>query len=278
MADRVDSAEALAIAREAAADAVGLLRARLEDPEARAPERKQARDFVTEADAAAEDAIVSRLARAFPGHAIVAEESGGLERTSPWRWVIDPLDGTTNFVHGFPVFAVSIALFEGDTPVLGLVVDVVRGEWFSGCAGEGAWVDDGDSRTSRPIRVSNAVEPEHRLVATGFPFRRPERMDLYLRAFRDVFARVGDLRRAGAAALDLAWTAAGRVEGFWEIGLSPWDIAAGEVLVLEAGGRVTDWSGGLDHRQTGWIVAAGPTVHAILVEALAPYAEEAGLG
>lgn len=278
MADRADSAEALAVAREAAAGAVGILRARLAEADAGGAERKQARDFVTVADQAAEAAIVGRLERAFPDHAILAEESGGRAGSGPWRWLIDPLDGTTNFVHAFPVFAVSIALYAADAPVLGVVVDVVRGEWFTARTGEGARVDDGDPSAGRAIRVSTIDDPERRLVATGFPFRRPERTDLYLRAFRDVFARVGDMRRAGAAALDLAWTAAGRVEGFWEIGLSPWDIAAGEVLVLEAGGRVTDWKGGAGHRTTGWIAAGSPAVHPVLVEALAPYAEEADRG
>lgn len=278
MADPIETAEALAVAREAAADAVTILRTRLAGADAQGAERKRARDFVTIADEAAEAAIVERLGRAFPEHSIVAEESGGRASASPWRWLIDPLDGTTNFVHAFPVFAVSIGLFEGDTPVLGLVVDVVRGEWFTARAGEGTHVDDGDPEAGRPIRVSSTDDPERRLVATGFPFRRPERIDLYLRAFRDVFSRVGDMRRAGAAALDLAWTAAGRVDGFWEMGLSPWDIAGGEVLVLEAGGRVTDWSGGMDHRRNGWIVAGGPAAHAILVEALAAYAEEEAHG
>ncbi|MGH7549553.1 MAG: inositol monophosphatase family protein [Gemmatimonadota bacterium] len=278
MADRIESAEALAVAREAAADAVTILRARLANADAGGAERKQARDFVTIADEAAEAAIVERLGRAFPDHAIVAEESGGRAGRSPWRWLIDPLDGTTNFVHAFPVFAVSIALFEDETPVLGLVVDVVRGEWFTARAGAGAQVDDGDPGAGHAIRVSTTGDPERRLVATGFPFRWPDLTDLYLSAFRDVFGRVGDMRRAGAAALDLAWTAAGRVDGFWEIGLSPWDIAAGEVLVLEAGGRVTDWIGGSDHRRTGWVAVGSPAVHAMLVETLTPYFEEATRG
>ncbi len=275
MADRFESAEALAVAREAAADAVRVLRARLADADAGGAERKQARDFVTIADEAAEAVIVERLERAFPDHAIVAEESGGRDRASPWRWLVDPLDGTTNFVHAFPVFAVSIALFRGETPVLGLVVDVVRGEWFTARTGQGAWVDEGDPRDGRRIQVSSVDDPERRLVATGFPFRWPELTDLYLGAFRDVFEQVGDMRRAGAAALDLAWTAAGRLDGFWEIGLSPWDLAGGEVLIREAGGEITDWTGGGDHRRTGWVAAGSPAVHAMLVETLAPYVEEA---
>jgi myo-inositol-1(or 4)-monophosphatase len=275
VADPREAAEALAVAREAAAGAVAVLRARLDDADAGGAERKQARDFVTIADEAAEAVIVERIERAFPGHAIVAEESGGRDRASPWRWLVDPLDGTTNFVHGFPVFAVSIALFRDETPVLGIVVDVVRGEWFTARAGEGAWVDDGDPRAGRRIRVSTVEDPERRLVATGFPFRWPELTDLYLGAFRDVFGQVGDMRRAGSAALDLAWTAAGRLDGFWEIGLSPWDLAGGEVLIREAGGEITDWTGGGDHRRTGWVAAGSPAVHAMLVETLAPYVEEA---
>jgi myo-inositol-1(or 4)-monophosphatase len=170
---------------------------------------------------------------------------------------------------------VSIALFRDETPVLGLVVDVVRGEWFTARTGEGAWVDDGDPDAGqRRLHVSTIDDPERRLVATGFPFRWPELTDLYLGAFRDVFEQVGDMRRAGAAALDLAWTAAGRLDGFWEIGLSPWDLAGGEVLILEAGGEITDWTGGRDHRRTGWVAAGSPAVHAMLVETLAPYVEE----
>lgn len=275
MADRTETDEALAVAREAAADAVTVLRARLADADAAGAARKQARDFVTIADEAAEAVIVARLERAYPDHAIVAEESGGRDRASPWRWLVDPLDGTTNFVHAFPVFAVSIALFRDETPVLGLVVDVVRGEWFTARTGEGAWVDDGDPDAGqRRMHVSTIDDPERRLVATGFPFRWPELTDLYLGAFRDVFEQVGDMRRAGAAALDLAWTAAGRLDGFWEIGLSPWDLAGGEVLILEAGGEITDWTGGRDHRRTGWVAAGSPAVHAMLVETLAPYVEE----
>ena len=236
--------------------------------------QKQINDFVTEVDHASEKAIIETLLTAYPGHGIMAEESGGRDRSSPWRWLVDPLDGTTNFVHAFPVFAVSIALFRNETPVLGLVVDVVRNEWFTARTGEGAWVDDGDPRARRRIHVSSVDDPERRLVATGFPFRWPELTDLYLGAFRDVFEQVGDMRRAGAAALDLAWTAAGRLDGFWEIGLSPWDLAGGEVLIREAGGEITDWTGGGDHRRTGWVAAGSPAVHAMLVETLAPYVEE----
>ncbi|CAN5351398.1 inositol monophosphatase family protein [soil metagenome] len=279
-ADGVETADALAVAREAAADAVQVIlaaRGRRREITAKRP-----RDFVTDADRAAEERIVERLIRAFPGHAIVAEESaeesvnGGKRKRSAggnrYRWIIDPLDGTTNFVHGFPAYAVSIALYEGDAPRAALVVDPLRGEWFAARAGEGARLDGGDPADGRDLAVTDPVDPNQRLVATGFPFRHPEQIERYLAAFRALFERVGDMRRAGSAALDLAYVAAGRVDGFWELGLNLWDIAAGELLVLEAGGRVSDWVGGAAHRQTGWVAAGGPNVHAMLVETLTEHA------
>jgi myo-inositol-1(or 4)-monophosphatase len=170
------------------------------------------------------------------------------------------------------MFAVSIALYEGETPLVGLVVDPVRGEWFSARAGAGTWLDPGDPAEARRLTVADAAEAdEGPLLATGFPFRRPEDTDRYLGAFRELFLRSSDMRRAGSAALDLAYVAAGRVDGFWEIGLSPWDIAAGELLVLEAGGRVSDWEGGTGHRETGWIAAGGAETHRFLTSVLADH-------
>lgn len=268
-ADPVASADALAVAREAAGAAVEVLLAARE--RRREVLAKHPRDFVTDADRAAEERILERIARAFPDHAIVAEESGETDGTGAWRWIVDPLDGTTNFVHGFPAFAVSIALFEGDRPRVGVVVDPLRGEWFTAKAGEGARLDWGDPAAARTLTVTDPAEPGRRLIATGFPFRHPSEIDRYLAAFRALFPEVGDMRRAGSAALDLAYVAAGRVDGFWELGLNVWDLAAGELLVLEAGGRVSDWGGGATHRQTGWLAAGGPTVHALLVRTLAEY-------
>lgn len=284
-ADAVETAEALAVAREAAAGAVEVLRQALAGAGG-SVSAKRPRDFVTDADRAAEARIVGRLTRAFPGHAIVAEESaeaaaggpggspdaGGARDRRPFRWIIDPLDGTTNFMHGFPAFAVSIAFYEGDTPLAGLVVDPMRNEWFTARAGKGAWLDGGDPTQGKRIAVAKEAVAGRRLVATGFPFRCPEELDRYLAAFRAVFGQVGDMRRAGSAALDLAYIAAGRVDGFWELGLSAWDMAAGELLVIEAGGLVSDWTGGTAHRDTGWIAAGSPSVHAMLVETLSEYA------
>ncbi|HUF89147.1 MAG TPA: inositol monophosphatase family protein [Gemmatimonadota bacterium] len=268
MADASDAEEALAVAREAAGEAVDVLLAAWATTGRAEATRKRPRDLVTEADRESERRIVERLSRAFPEHAIVAEESGGRSGTSGLRWIVDPLDGTANYVHGFPMFAVSIALYEGETPLAGLVVDPVRGEWFSARAGAGAWLDRGDPADARRLTVAEAAD-EGPLLATGFPFRRPAEIDRYLRAFRELFLRSSDMRRAGSAALDLAYVAAGRVDGFWETGLSPWDIAAGELLVLEAGGRVSDWKGGAGHRGTGWIAAGGPETHRFLLSVLA---------
>ncbi len=270
----LDLERALAVAREAAAAGVAELRESRRHSGARvAADEKAPRDLVTAADRAAEERIVERIRAAFPDHAVLAEESGERSggRGVP-EWVVDPLDGTANFVHGIPAWAVSVALLLDDEPVVGVVVDPVRNEWFTAVAGRGAWVGGEDSGAVVPMRVSGAGELSSAILATGFPFRRREETDRYLEAFGEVFGRVSDMRRAGSAALDLAYVAAGRLEGFWEIGLHRWDIAAGELLVTEAGGRVSDWRGGTDHRTTGWIAAGSPAAHDLLVEILSAYA------
>lgn len=270
MADDLDPDRALAVAREAAAEGVAaLIEARGRTGRAAAGE-KAPHDLVTDADREAERRIVACLLAAYPDHGVLAEEGGGAAGDGRWRWIVDPLDGTANYVHGFPAWAVSIALADRGEPAVGVVVDVVRGEWFTARAGRGARVDAGHG-PGEPLAVS-VVPPEHALLATGFPYRRPDVLPLYLDAFRALFERVSDMRRAGSAALDLAWTAAGRVEGFWETGLKIWDIAAGELLVREAGGRVSDWAGGAGHRETGWIAAGGPATHALLLEVLGEWA------
>lgn len=273
MLDAVETLDALAVAREAAADAVAILRDASGGRFRARAEAKQARDFVTETDHAAEAAIVERIQRAFPDHGILGEESGDRVGVVDAKWIVDPLDGTTNFMHGFPVYAVSIALVAGGEIQVGVVVDATRNEWFTARAGEGAWIDPGDAESARQLAVAPEPAPQRRLVATGFPFRQSHQIDRYLAAFRALFAHVGDMRRAGSAALDLAYVAAGRVDGFWEIGLSPWDIAAGELLVIEAGGAVSDWSGSDRHRKTGEILAGSRGVHAALLETLVEFAE-----
>jgi myo-inositol-1(or 4)-monophosphatase len=276
-AEGIDLERALDAAREAAAAGVEALRGAW-----RAVGRAEARakrgpgDLVTEADRAAEERIVERLRAAYPEHEVVGEESGRrTERSGSYRWIVDPLDGTANFVHRIPAWAVSIALLEDGAPIVGVVVDPLRDEWFAAVRGRGATLDSGDPSLAQGIRVAPTADLASAILATGFPFRRREELDRYLGAFADLFVRVSDMRRIGSAALDLAYVAAGRVEGFWEIGLSRWDIAAGELLVTEAGGRVSDWSGGLGHRRSGWIAAGNPAAHDLLLEVLGAYAVEA---
>ena len=273
VADPLDVAEALAVAREAAREAAEILLSSWPAIGRRDATRKHPRDLVTEADRRSEERILDRITRAFPDHGIVAEESGGRFRAGSLRWFVDPLDGTANYVHGFPMFAVSIALYDGPLPLAGVVLDPVRGEWFTARAGEGAWIDGGDPDAAHRLAVSEPGDPdEGPLLATGFPFKNLEATGRYLAAFQALFERSSDMRRAGSAALDLAYVAAGRVDGFWEMNLNPWDIAAGEILVQEAGGFVSDWSGGSGHRESGWIAAGGPETHRLLTSILSEYA------
>lgn len=224
-------------------------------------ETKAANDFVTRADLASERAVAELIQRRRPDHRILGEEEG-TERIGGAvpLWIVDPLDGTTNFIRGFPMYAVSVACTVEARPVASAVIDVARGELFSAHRGGGAFCGE------RPLRVSGRAGLAGGLIATGFPFRRRQRTDSFLAAFRAVFAQVADVRRAGSAALDLASVAAGRLDGFWEEGLGPWDIAAGALLVQEAGGVVTDFSGADDHLASGAVVAAGPGLHGPLRE------------
>jgi myo-inositol-1(or 4)-monophosphatase len=273
VAEPLDPVAALAVAREAAAAGVAALRAAWRETGRARAQKKAPRDLVTEADTRAEARILERIREAYPEHAIVAEESRGHGASDVgYRWIVDPLDGTTNFVHRIPAWTVSIALAEGRSPIVGVVVDPVRGEWFTAIAGRGATHDLGNPNESTPIEVSSSTEIAEAILATGFPFRHRREVERYIGAFEDLFHQVGDMRRIGSAALDLAYVAAGRMEGFWEIGLNPWDIAAGELLVLEAGGRVSDWRGGSEHRTTGWIAAGNRSTHDLLLEVLSHYA------
>jgi myo-inositol-1(or 4)-monophosphatase len=217
-------------------------------------------DFVTEVDRASEALIIEAIQSRFPDHHIMAEESAHGALGDGITWIIDPLDGTTNFIHGFPFVAVSIGVWQDGEPLLGLVLDPVRGELFSARRGNGATLN------GQPIRARNEIPLHEALVATGFPFRSKELIDPYLASFKGIFQKVSGLRRAGAAALDLAYVAAGRVDGFWEPGLAPWDVAAGSVLVLEAGGQVCDFWGKPDYLTNGHVIAGGPSVLPFLVE------------
>ncbi|MCL2590488.1 MAG: inositol monophosphatase [Betaproteobacteria bacterium] len=221
-------------------------------------ETKAPNDFVTEVDRAAEVAIIDILREAFPEHGILAEESGqtgaGDGRKAEYVWMVDPLDGTTNFIHGFPQYAVSIALTRKGVPEHAVIFDPVSNELFTASRGRGAYMNDRRIRVSRCQRLADA------LLGTGFPFRQFAHIDTYLAMFRELAQKSVGLRRAGAAALDLAYVASGRLDGFWEIGLSPWDMAAGALLIQEAGGFVAGFDGEGGYFKSGNIVAGTPKV------------------
>jgi myo-inositol-1(or 4)-monophosphatase len=219
-------------------------------------EEKGAGDYVTQVDRAAEEAITSLLLAEDPGAQVVGEEHGG-DRGERY-WLVDPLDGTTNFVHGLPVVGVSVALVERERPTAGAVHAPFLDVTFTAVRGSGAEQD------GRPLRVSSR-DPGEAVVATGFPFRYKHRIPEFLRLLLPALETFEDLRRAGSASLDLAWTAAGVFDGFFELGLSPWDVAAGALLIEEAGGVVTDWSGGGDYL-AGDVLAGSPAVHKALLE------------
>jgi myo-inositol-1(or 4)-monophosphatase len=221
-------------------------------------------DFVTEIDRAAEADIIETIRRLHPDHAFLAEESGA-SGNNDVVWIIDPLDGTTNFMHGNPVFAVSIACQVKGRLEHAVVFDPMRQELFTASRGEGAQVD------GRRIRVTKQTTLEGSLIATGFPFRSDSPwIDEYLAMLKAVMTKAAGIRRPGAAALDLAYVAAGRVDGFWEMGLKPWDTAAGTLLITEAGGRVGALNGD-DYKQEGHIIAGTPRVYLALVQLLAPH-------
>ena len=230
--------------------------ARSEEP----PQVKGAGDYVTAVDRESERTISGVLSAGTPEIPVLGEEKGG--RAGDRYWVVDPLDGTTNYLHGFPVVGVSIALVERGRPRVGVVHAPFLGETYLAARGHGASrrVGDGDPE---PLSVSPRP-PERAIVATGFPFRRKEALFRYLEAFRWCLESFEDLRRPGAASLDLAWVAAGVFEGFFELGLSSWDVAAGGLLIEEAGGVVTDWDGGPDYL-AGDILAGSPPVHSELL-------------
>lgn len=217
-------------------------------------------DYVTVVDRESEKLIVDMIRREFPDHHIMAEETakGGLPPGI--SWVIDPLDGTTNFIHGFPFVAISIAVCVDREVVLGMVLDPLRDELFTARRGQGAYLN------GRRIQVRQVADLQTALIATGFPARAKHLLEPYLGTFRDVFAKVSGIRRAGSAALDLAYVAAGRVDGFWEVGLQPWDVAAGSLLVVEAGGLVNDFHNSGRYLHNGHIVAGTTLVQPFLAE------------
>jgi len=217
---------------------------------------KGAIDLVTSVDRESERKIVEVIRRNFPDHSILAEEETDHEGAqSKYRWIIDPLDGTTNFVHSYPQFCISIALERDGDVILGLVYDPLRGECFRALKGEGAMLNDS------PIRVSTVAKLNDALLATGFPYDRRENADYYLTFFKAFLTRSQGIRRAGAAALDLCYLACGRIDGFWELKLHPWDVAAGALIVAESGGRLSDFSGNEFSVWGGETLASNGAIH-----------------
>lgn len=228
-------------------------------------ENKDKNDFVSEIDRAAEDTIIGILKKAYPDHSFIGEESGKTEGTSSvYEWIIDPLDGTTNFLYGIPHYAVSIALKKNGKLDQGVVYDPMRDDLFHASRGGGAFLNN------RRIRVSKRLSLENALLATGIPYRpdQSEIVDVYQTTMKALMLNTAGVRRAGSASLDLAYVAAGRYDGFWEFGLQEWDIAAGVLLVQEAGGLVGDMQGGENHMKSGDIVAANPKVFKDMIKRL----------
>ena len=258
------------IALRAARQAGNLIRRAAENNDPLAISAKGHNDFVTQIDQAAEARIIDVLRKAYPNHGILAEESGeiaGQDDGADHQWIIDPLDGTTNFIHGFPQYAVSIALKIKGRLEHAVVYDPLRDEEFTASRGRGA------SLNGRRIRVTKRAGLDGALISTGFPFRKDQaaHMDAYLGMFRSISEATAGLRRPGSAALDLAWVAAGRVDGFFELGLSEWDIAAGVLLITEAGGLVGDLAGGHTYMERGNVVAGNPKVFKGLLQKIKPH-------
>jgi myo-inositol-1(or 4)-monophosphatase len=224
---------------------------------------KRANDFVTEVDRSAEAAIIEIVQKSYPEHGILGEESGSIGTgKQEYRWIIDPLDGTTNFIHGFPQYCVSIAVERRGALTHAVVYDPLRDELFTASKGGGAFLND------RRIRVSKCTRLGDALLGTGFPFKELNRVDLYVKQLKYLMETTSGVRRAGAAALDLAYVACGRLDGFWELGLSPWDVAAGALLIQEAGGLVADLDGDQTFLESGDVCAAAPKLFPAFLQAL----------
>ena len=235
--------------------------------------QKMANDFVTEVDQASENIIIDTLLTAYPDHGILAEESGQIRGNpqSEHVWIIDPLDGTTNFIHGFPFYCISIALQSKGRIEQAVVYDPTRNDLFTSTRGRGAFMND------RRLRVSKRIRLQECLISTGFPFRPDDDYATYLKLMSEVMKRTAGLRRPGAAALDLAYVAAGFCDGFFETGLHPWDMAAGALLITEAGGLVGNFTGEADFLQQRECLAASPKIYGQLVTLLQPYSKFAGV-
>ena len=255
----------LNIAVKAARRAGSIINRATQDLDLLTVQRKGNHDYVSEVDKMAEQAIVETLLEAYPDHAILAEE-GGAQGNSEYVWIIDPLDGTTNFLHGLPQFAVSIALQHKGLLSQAVVFDPSRNELYTATRGRGTYLND------RRLRVSKQTRMEDALIGTGFPYHDYSFMDTYVKILKDLMPKVAGVRRPGAASLDLAYVAAGRYDGFWEGGLKQWDMAAGILLIQEAGGLVTDFEGGENVLSSGNIVGGNPKIFAQLLSVIQAHA------
>jgi myo-inositol-1(or 4)-monophosphatase len=255
----------LTVATKAAREAGRIINKASNDVNALKVQSKDFNDFVSEVDHAAEQAIIDTLKYAYPDHGFLGEESGKSNAEAENIWIIDPLDGTTNFLHNFPVYCVSIALQQKGVLTQAVIYDPVRNDLFTATKGRGAFLND------KRIRVANRSKLQASLIATGFPFRDFTHLDTYLAMLKDMIKNTTGIRRPGSAALDLAYMAAGYTDGFFEIGLSSWDIAAGGLIVQEAGGMVGDFEGNESWLDTGNIVAANPKIFAQMLQLLAPH-------
>lgn len=260
----------LNIAVRAARSAGNVISRAFEQTDKLEVEAKGTNDFVTNVDKAAEQAIIEIIQKSYPDHSIVSEECGVITgKDEDFQWIIDPLDGTTNFVKGIPHFAVSIALKVKGKLDQAVVFDPIRGELFTASRGKGAQLNGFRIRTKQAKELSGGI------LATGFPFKKKQHLDNYMGMFKTLFMKTSDMRRAGSAALDLAYLAAGRVDGYFEMGLKPWDTAAGELLVIEAGGLVTDFIGGHNHSNSGNIVAGSPRLLKEVLTDIRPFLNDA---
>jgi len=254
----------LNVASRAATQAGSIISRHLQQLDRLTVESKSPNDFVSEVDRIAEDTIIQTIRKFYPSHIIIGEESGITGHDDEYEWVIDPLDGTTNFLHGFPQFSVSIGVLHKGKLSHAVVFDPSRQELFTASRGAGAQLNN------RRLRVTTQRTLEGSLLATGFPFRNFDYVDIYMETLKAFMTQTSGIRRPGSAALDLAWVAAGRVDGFWEFQLSSWDIAAGALLVQEAGGVVCDFAGGENFLNSGNIVAANPKLLAAMMKTLGP--------
>ena len=248
------------IAKEAAFAAGKILKENYGRLAASAVRQKAANDFISFVDEQSEETIISIIKEAYPDHSFLAEESGLQEYDKSYQWIIDPLDGTTNYIHQIPVFAVSIGLKYQDELILGVIYNPVSDEMFWAEKGQGAFLND------NPIQVTDKGDMSQCLIATGFPFKAKHLLPSYLQTFAGIFKACRGSRRLGAAAIDLAYVAAGRFDGFWEIGLSPWDVAAGTVIVREAGGKVSDFWDKPYFLHNNYIIASNGRIHKNLLE------------